>query len=159
MIVTGVDFDSHGYYYAQIMDGVLVSIWSEEFQRKRKFIERIVGGQEYRLMYGRESSYLESDCVGVEGYMARFDKEGVLACVYWTLLQDLWHEGLKEQILPAPSWKKGIGIRGNANKDDVKEQVLFLYPELKKVKSLKQDHFDAVAICHAAYRVIKLEAA
>lgn len=51
---------------------------------------------------------------------------------------------------PTPGeWKKGAGLKGNANKDAVREFALSLYPEAEEER---QDALDALLMAYAGYR-------
>jgi hypothetical protein len=156
MKLVGVDYDSHGRYYAMIEDGKLIDLAVSKFGTQRRFEERTRESALNFVWGSQELEFLEWDWLAIEGYSHRVDTYGQLAWVYWDMRR--WATPtMKVLDVPSASWKKGIGLKGNATKPDVKKRILELYPEIPA--NLRQDFYDAVGVAHAAWRIVTLEQA
>ena len=156
MVIVGYDFDTYATYSAWLVDGTLELLQISERPRKKTFIDRISNERPPKRTVWPEGSVAmwPEDAVwaAIEGYSGHYDKGGKLAYIFWDLVVSCRYWGATELILPPLSWKKHIGLPALAKKDEVKQRVCDLYPELPK--DLRQDTYDAVGIATAAHRII-----
>lgn len=81
---------------------------------------------------------------GVQSMLRVADAAGIVAGISSMIWPDapLWR--------PTPGeWKKGAGLKGNANKEAVRALAIEIYPEGEEVR---QDGLDALLMAYAAYR-------
>lgn len=154
----GIDYSTRAEHYAYMRAGELIAVHELKYRTMRDIAMRLATRPDITLaktLWGTSAplDYFANEqpnWCAIEGYVAYYDREGKLAGVHWNIRRI--YAASNPLILPPATWKKQIGLKGNAQKEDVKDHILNLYPALPA--NLPQDAYDAVGIAHAALRIV-----
>jgi hypothetical protein len=154
-LVAGIDYSTHAIDVVLIDEDTLKPEWlryaldgQDAFERARD-----VDGE---VSFGVESSWIWENCLAVGIEDPRGHGAGHLYRIQGAILAALPHDILVQPWVPS-EWRKAVGLKGNASKDDVYRYVSAVLS--RGSLTWPQDACDAYCIARATLGAIERSAA
>jgi hypothetical protein len=149
-LVAGIDYSTHMIDVVLIDEDTLKPEWhryelegTDAFNRARDVHDAMFGG-----------AWIWENCIAVGIEDPRGYNAGALYRIQGAALACIPRDILVQPWIPS-EWRKAVGLKGNASKDNVAEYVLDTVDDLSPLYDWPQDAFDALCIARATLQALE----